>query len=253
VEAEAEPPVPIVFLHHFGGSARTWDGVIGHLRAEHRCAAPDLAGFGAAHEAPGPFTVARYADDLANLVERLGSEPYVVVGHSMGGKVALAFGARRPAGLAALVLLAPSPPTPEPMTDEDRAATLAGHGDRNVALATLAKITARPLSATMAERTVDDMLRSSPEAWAAWLESGSREDISAEVDGLPAPTLVAVGDEDSIMPADVQRTETLPRLRIGRLVTVTGAGHLLPLEADRAVADLIRGVCQKVERRLIEP
>jgi pimeloyl-ACP methyl ester carboxylesterase len=184
VEAEAEPPVPIVFLHHFGGSARTWDGVIGHLRAEHRCVAPDLAGFGAAHEAPGPFTAARYADDLAKLLDGIGSERYVIVGHSMGGKIALAFAARRPAGLAGLVLLAPSPPTPEPMTHEDRAATLAGHGDRDAALATLAKITARALSATMAERTVDDMLRSSPEAWAAWLESGSREDIAAEVDGL---------------------------------------------------------------------
>jgi len=120
----AGPPVTIVLLHHFGGSARTWDPMIDHLRAELDCVAPDLRGFGAAHAFAGPYTVDQYADDVARLVDRLALERFVLVGHSMGGKIALALAARRPAGLASLVLLAPSPPAPEPMSEEDRSAAL---------------------------------------------------------------------------------------------------------------------------------
>lgn len=239
----AERPVTLVFLHHFGGSARSWDGVVGRLRAECDCVAPDLRGFGAASEMAGPYPVARYADDVADLVERLDLGSYVLVGHSMGGKIALAFAARRPAGLASLVLLAPSPPSPEPMSEADRAAALAGHGDREVAVATIAKCTARPLPRDLVTRTADDMLRSSRAAWAAWLEHGSREDLSADIDGLTLPTLVVSGVEDRIIPPHLQRAKTLPRLTDGYLITVTRTGHLLPLEAEEAVTDLIRNVC----------
>jgi pimeloyl-ACP methyl ester carboxylesterase len=56
-----------------------------------------------------------------------------------------------------------------------------------------------------------------------------------------------------VIPSDVQTTETLPRLRSGRLATVADAGHLLPLEAGEAVADLIRGTCLDVERQAASP
>lgn len=237
---EPAPPPTLVFLHHFGGSARTWDGVVGRLRAEYDCVAPDLRGFGTASGQGGPFSVAQYADDAADLARRLGLERYVLVGHSMGGKIALAWAARRPMGLVSLVLLAPSPPNPEPMSEEDRAEMLAGYGDRQAALATIAKITARQLQRGVAERTADDMLRSSKAAWTAWLEVGSREDISAKVEGVATPVLVAAGEEDRAIPADVQITETVPRLRDARLVTLPETGHLLPLEAEAVVADLIR-------------
>jgi pimeloyl-ACP methyl ester carboxylesterase len=249
----AVPPVAIVLLHHFGGSARTWDGVVGRLRDEYDCVTPDLRGFGAANEAAGPYTLVQYAEDVDDLVERLGFERYVLVGHSMGGKIALAFAARRPAGLAALVLLAPSPPTPEPMSEEDRAAALAGHGDRDASLATIAKITAGPLSTDLVARTADDMVRSSKVGWTAWLERGSREDISASIDGLAVPTLIVSGAADSAIPAGVQSAQTLPCLRKGRLAILAGKGHLLPVEAPEAVADYIRYICRNITGGSADP
>lgn len=240
----SEPPITVLCLHHFGGSSRTWDGVLGRLRPEYECITPDLRGFGDASETAGPYTVGQYADDVIGLVERRNLERFVLVGHSMGGKIATVVAARRPAGLATLILLAPSPPTPEPMTEKDRAETLAGYGNRHAALATISKITACPLPTDISERTADDMLRSSKTAWAAWLERGSREDVSADVEGLITPTLVLSGAEDRVIPLQVQRIETLPRFPHSLLVPVLGAGHLLPLEAGRVVADCIRSACQ---------
>ena len=91
----------LVFLHYFGGSGRTWEPVMDALvAAGWRCLAPDLRGFGES-TAPGEdwthYTVDTMADDIHGLIGRLGLERFIVVGHSMGGKVALALAARQPA------------------------------------------------------------------------------------------------------------------------------------------------------------
>ncbi|MBA3659529.1 MAG: alpha/beta hydrolase, partial [Gemmatimonadales bacterium] len=111
----------LVFLHYFGGSSREWAGVMDQLDGEHRCIAPDLRGFGQSGAPETGYTVRDYADDVAALVERFELTRFHLVGHSMGGKVALAFAARRPPGLEGVVLLAPSPPTPEPIGAAERA------------------------------------------------------------------------------------------------------------------------------------
>ena len=242
---DAGPSTTIVFLHHFGGSARSWDHVIGRLRADYGCVAPDLRGFGDASQAGGPYSIARYADDVADLLARLDLERCVLVAHSMGGKIALAFAAQRPPGLVGLVLLAPSPPTPEPMSDTDRARMLAAHGDREAALAIITRITARPLSAALIACTADDMLRSSGQAWAAWLEHGSREDLFLADETLSLPALVVSGTLDNTIPTGVIAREVMPRLGLASLVTVAGSGHLLPVEAAGETSELIRSFLAK--------
>ncbi len=228
----------IVFLHYFGGSRRAWDGVIAQLGDRYDCFAPDLRGFGDAWNVGCPFTVDTYADDVAELIADCGIERFVLVGHSMGGKIALALAARRPAGLASLVLLAPSPPSPEPMSDDDREKMLASHGDRNAARATARKIVGRPLAPIRLEEVVQDMLVTSAAAWRAWYEGGSRETLTA-VGHLSLPTLVLSGSDDSVIPRTVLESDVMPCLSNARLISIAGSGHLLPLEATDEVAGLI--------------
>lgn len=227
----------LVFLHSFGGSARAWDPVIERLRGEHDYDAPDLRGFGSARALSGPYTVDAYADDVAGLIAQLGFERYIVIGHSMGGKIALALAARRPEGLEALVLLAPSPPTPEPIGD--RAAMLAAYGDRGAALATAKRIAKRPLAPALLDRVVEDLLRSAKPAWSAWVQEGSCEDISTKVGRLSVPALVLSGTDDAAIPTPVLTSEVMPCLLHGELMTIAGAGHLLQLEAADDVVEAI--------------
>lgn len=182
-----------------------------------------------------------YADDVAALIGALRIERYTLVGHSMGGKIALALAARRPAGLASLVLLAPSPPTPEPIAGAERARLLAGHGDRAAAEKTAGAITARPLAAPVFALVVEDNLRTSPPAWRAWLERGSREDISALMSRIAVPVLVVTGTADPVIPADLLEREVVRRIAGARLVMVPDVGHLVPLEGPEAAARAIRG------------
>ena len=235
-------------LHYFGGSSGAWADVIARLASRYHCLAPDLRGFGES-DAPtaGSYTTGDYADDVAALIEATGVNAYVLVGHSMGGKIALRLAARRPAALRALVLLAPSPPTPEPIPDDERARLLGTHGDRHAAEETVRNITHRPLSAPVFARCVADNLRASRPAWRAWLEAGSREDISDDMARIDVPTLVVAGAADAPITAPLLEREVVCRLADARLTTLPDVAHLSPLEAPAAVADLIREHCRRID------
>jgi len=112
----------LVFLHALGASAREWEQVIDHLPG-YECVALDLPGFGGAAKA-GHADVVTMTDWLADEIRSRQPNPCVLVGHSMGGKIATILAQRseagRLSGLAGVVLMAASPPSPEPIDDERR-------------------------------------------------------------------------------------------------------------------------------------
>ncbi len=230
----------LVFAHAFGGSSRTWHSVAEALGGAAPSAIPDLRGWGASEETEAGYTVADTADDLAALVAALEIGRWALVGHSMGGKAALALAARRPAGLEALVLVAPSPPTPEPMGGAERARLRAAWGDAAAAEVTLEKVTACRPPLLAREQFVADAVRASRAAWMAWLDAGSREDVSELASRIAVPTLVVAGADDGALGPDVQARETVARIPGARLETVEHAGHFVPLDAPERLASLIR-------------
>ncbi|CAN5638687.1 alpha/beta hydrolase [soil metagenome] len=234
----------LIFLHYFGGSSLAWTEVIEELAKDYHCLAPDLRGFGTSDALPENYAVKDYADDVSNLISVLTIEDFVLIGHSMGGKIALALAARKPKGLHSLILLAPSPPTPEPIKEDERAKLLATHGNARVATDTVCKAAEEKLSSEVFECAVNDNLRSSDAAWRAWLERGSREDISSEVGQINVPVLVAAGEKDEIITAKLLKREIVRRVKNARLVVVSEVKHLLPLEAAAGITSLIREHCE---------
>lgn len=233
-EQGADQSPAFVFLHYFGGSARSWTEVIEALTGQARCIAPDLRGFGHTQAPAGGYAIDDYADDIAALVDAFALQDWILVGHSMGGKIALALAARRPPGLRAVVLIAPSPPVPEPMADDERQRLLDTHGERAAALETVENITHRALSPFLLERAIEDNLRSSPAAWRAWLEHGSQEDISQRMSAINVPVSVLVGRNDPVMARSLLQHEVAERTH-GTLTIASDEGHLLPLESPQAI------------------
>ncbi len=98
--------------HGILGSRQNWRGFVRHLAAdlpEWRFVLLDHRNHGDAAGAPGPHTVDACADDLASLAAHLGQPPEVVVGHSFGGKVVLAYSERHGADLEQVWVLDASP------------------------------------------------------------------------------------------------------------------------------------------------
>ena len=181
--------------------------------------------------------VAAYADDAAALVGGIGQ--FVLVGHSMGGKIAIALAARRPAGLTGLVLVAPSPPGPEPMAETVRAKLLASWGNRAGAEDIAAEISVHR-DGPMFDRIVDDHLRTSEAAWEAWLLHGSREDIRPFTSMVAAPVLVVAADRDTALGPAVQQREALPFLPAPTLQVIAGSRHAIPLDQPGSLAATVR-------------
>ncbi|GAB2548524.1 alpha/beta fold hydrolase [Spirosoma aerophilum] len=230
----------LIFLHYFGGSALEWASVISQLSDQYRCLAVDLRGHGDSDAPAAGYSVDTMADDLSALIDSLDVQEFVLVGHSMSGKVALALAARQPAGLRALVLVSPSPPVPEPIPDDEREKLLTGHGKRSSAEKTLKNITEAPVSEAVREQIIADDLRTAKPAWEAWLQAGSKEDISDRMQSINVPVHIIVGQEDRALPPDVQERMVLPDLKNASFDTIAKAGHLLPWEVPNELATFIQ-------------
>ena len=98
---------PLVLVHGWGCSHRFFAPQIRRFSKAHRVVAPDLRGHGASDAPHDAIGVATLADDLAWLCTRLALERPLLVGHSLGGAVALAAAARLPE-VAGLCLLDPA-------------------------------------------------------------------------------------------------------------------------------------------------
>jgi pimeloyl-ACP methyl ester carboxylesterase len=100
---------PLVLVHGAGTSAAIWHCVIPRLAADRRVVAPDLPGYGASPAAGPGFALEEVADGLVAGLEEAGvPAPYDLVGHSMGGAIAILLAARRPERVRRLVLVAPA-------------------------------------------------------------------------------------------------------------------------------------------------
>jgi pimeloyl-ACP methyl ester carboxylesterase len=102
--------VPLLLLHGFGNSARIWDDFAPAVAPHYRTLAIDLRGHGdSARDPEGRYDHLSMARDVEVVCERLGLARLVLVGHSLGGRVALRFAGRNPEKLAGLVIVDSGP------------------------------------------------------------------------------------------------------------------------------------------------
>jgi pimeloyl-ACP methyl ester carboxylesterase len=244
---------PVLYcLHYLGGSAGTFETVAQHLADAVSCVALALPGFGADGGGSGR-DVAAMADGVAARIRADAPGRWMLAGNSMGAKVALVVarqaedGAPGLDGLTGLVLMAGSPPSPEPMGEDKRAAMIAWidadpETRQREAEAFVAANIARPLDPDRMARTVADVLRASPDAWKRWLTGGSREDWCARIGVLRSPAVLLAGAEDADLGPAAQAALTAPHLAHHRLVSLAETGHLIPLERPEAVAEAVRSL-----------
>lgn len=228
----------ILFLHGFAASGSVWRDVVAALPGR-RCVTPDLRGFGDAKPAPPGWELADWVDEAASFAASLGR--FVLVGHSMGGKVATLLAARRPAGLEQLVLVAPSPPGPEPI--RDRAKMLATRGDRAAAEDTARAVSHRASrDPDVLDALVEDSLRTDRAAWIWWVQRGSRADVRDQAARIAVPTLVLAGADDATVSAAFLTEHALPYLPGARMDVLPGSRHMVPVDAPGAVAAAVTGL-----------
>jgi pimeloyl-ACP methyl ester carboxylesterase len=100
--------LPVVFAHSLAGNSSQWKAQLEHLRPTRRAVAFDFRGHGRSEPAKnGDYSIAGMASDIGAVVDSLGLERFVLVGHSMGGGAALDYARAHPERVAGLLLVDP--------------------------------------------------------------------------------------------------------------------------------------------------
>jgi proline iminopeptidase len=208
---------------------------------------------------PADWSCEACADDVAAFCASMGVERPVVLGHSMGGFVALLLAARHPDVAAGLILQSTMARFDLDRLTEGfrreggdevaRLARLDYSGDREVTDAEWAQVYAAfgphvPDAPTLARR-----LRN-PAVGETGMARMRRLDIRDQLRRITCPTLVSVGDRDPVTPLEAAR-EIVDGLApgVGRLVVLPGAGHFPWLDDDVACFDAIRAFLLEVSPR----
>jgi 3-oxoadipate enol-lactonase len=236
----------LVFLHYWGGSIRTWQRVIQPLSRKFRCIAYDHRGWGESAGSANGYDLAQLADDAEAVIHQLDLHDYVLVGHSMGGKVAQLLASRKPQGLKSLILVAPAPPTPQQIPEEAHQIQIHAYDNRQNVEEAIAFLTSSGLSPNLHEQVIEDSLRGSPEAKHFWPNVGAYEDISDRLKYISVPALVIAGEHDRQDPVEQHQREVVARIAGSQLEIIQNAGHLLPLESPEAVAQKIDEFVKRV-------
>lgn len=264
---------PIVFLHGFPESYRTWRHQLPDLARDHRVVAPDQRGF-AASDKPGAveqYEADKPVADLIALADALGIDRFTLVGHDWGGAVAWLAALRHGDRVARLAIVnAPHPLIFQKSLIEDREQRAASQYMRafrdpmieaRIAAMGTEQFFEKSFSGHVDLEKISDAERaaciadwSQPGALTAMLNwyRASRIEVPAmgEDATLPAwtqvpfpklamPVLVVWGIKDKAL-LPIQLSGLNDMVNDLRLVTVADAGHFLPWEAPAAVTSAIR-------------
>ena len=230
----------LVFLHYWGGSARTWDLVVDRLACRDVLTL-DFRGWSRSSGMSGPYTLRRLADDTLAVLADAGVTDHVLVGHSMGGKVAQMVAASRPTGLRGIVLVGSGPAKPAAQITPEYQEVLshAYDSDESVAAARDHILTATELPASLKAQIATDSRAGADAARTEWPLRGIAEDITEHTRMVSVPALVVAGENDHVEPVDVLRDNLVPYLSQADFMVIPNTGHLIPLEAPADLADAI--------------
>jgi pimeloyl-ACP methyl ester carboxylesterase len=102
--------VPMLLLHGYSNEAHIWDDFIPTVSSHYRVLALDLRGHGDSDWHPeAAYAYSNHVEDVEAIVATLGIERLVVIGHSLGGRIAMLYGGRNPEKLAGLVIVDSAP------------------------------------------------------------------------------------------------------------------------------------------------
>jgi 3-oxoadipate enol-lactonase len=243
-EAGGGEATPIVFLHGVGSDKSVWRPQLGHFGQARRAIAFDYPGYGDSDPAPEGTTRDDYAAAILSAMRELGVDRAHVCGLSLGGVVAIAMHQQAPGACASLILADSFALHPQGREIYERSLD----GSRDLAAMAEARVDvllAQPADPAVRREVVETMSRIDPAAYrvgakAVWL--ADQRDRSAKI---LVPTLVLVGDQDLITPADLSN-ELAGLIADARMEVIAGAGHLTNLEKpeafNRAVDQFIGGV-----------
>jgi non-heme chloroperoxidase len=237
--------LPVVFLHGFTDSWRSFSSVLPCMPHTLRAIAVSQRGHGDSYRPAAGYRACHFAADVAALLDSLAIERAVIVGHCMGAQVAMRFAGR----LAGMVLLSGYPTLKNnPAVHElwPVIATLSDPIDPAFVTAFQRGTLAQEVPPGWLEMVVGESLKVPARIWREIGEALLRDDVSRYLNWIEADTLILWGDRDSLCSRDDQDTLATGIAR-ARLKVYRNAGHGLHWEMPNRVAtDLLAFIQERM-------
>ena len=234
-------PHHVIVVHGWFGSASAWEPFSNVADGDRfTYAFLDCRGYGERKAHPGPFTMEAIAEDVIALADALGWSQFHLMGHSMGGKAIQQVLHLAPHRIRSLIAVTPVPASGVPFDDATWALFESAAASPEARAGIINHSTGNRLSPHWVQQTAQHSLEhSTVQAFAGYLPSWVRGDLSAGLQGLGQPTLVIVGEHDPGLTAEVMRATYLQLYPHARLHTIANAGHYPMDETPVALATAI--------------
>lgn len=233
----------LLFLHGLGGGHHAWDAQLVHFSTLGYAAhAWDQPGYG--HSATvEPYDLEQITAALARLVQSLGGEPVVLVGHSMGGLIAQEAYFRHPELVKALVLTFTSAAfVGDSQFAQQFVAERVGRLDAGESMAQIAA-DLMPL-----QHAREIMAKIPPETYRKAVHLLTTFDRRADLPKIAVPTLLIAGAEDRTAPPAVMASMQR-KIPGSELVVLEGCGHLGPMDRPAEFNAALERFLRKMESR----
>lgn len=248
---------PVILVHGLMASSDEWSEVMPALAETRQVWAVDLVGFGFSERVVEPrYSLKYYARTIAGLMDHRGIERAVIVGHSLGGGVALQLAHDYPGRVSRLVLLAPAayigkyfrpvqyaarlPYLPRAVVGSMLSNPRVHRGALHNACANPARLdadlVAQQVRSWRVKGTLDALLALSASPHACDLPEGIGE--------VAAPALILWGDRDFVVPL-AHGKRLVREMPNAQLVILEGAGHIPNLECPELVSRLLYNFLDK--------
>src|SRR5262245_5932644 len=254
----------LLFLHGFGNDAHVWDWCAPTFAPHYRVVAYDHRGHGQSDRDPeGRYDHESMAHDVGAVMDALGAKRAVIVGHSLGGRVAMRFAGMHPERVAGLVIVDSAPeldargttrirldvqqqdPSFASLEDYEKVLQRQYPVTKPEILAVLARTWAKQRPDGRFELALDPAFTrgrrgQSEEELRSWSENEAKLLWSA-LEKLPCPALVVRGAASDVLSADVADKMADDVLKNGKLEVVARAGHSVMLDNPEAFEKALAG------------
>nr|WP_085787349.1 3-oxoadipate enol-lactonase [Ketogulonicigenium robustum] len=246
VDGPSDGPT-VVFANSLGTDLHLWDAVLPRLQGV-RVVRFDKPGHGLSDlpRDPASVSIAALADDAAALIEAVCSGPVVFVGLSIGGMIGQQLAASRPDLVRGLVVANSAVQMGTADSWNTRIAAVEADGIESIADAVMERWFAPAFRATPELSIWRNMLVRTPRAgYVAACHALAAADLTARAGAIAVPTAVIAGQLDGAAPPDI--VAATAALIDGATYTVMpGVGHIPPVEAPAAFADILNAFLAEV-------
>lgn len=239
---------PVVLLHGFCGSSAYWERVLPLLQGAGRFLVPDVRGHGDSGAPDEAYSIEGMADDIAELLQELNIPKAVLLGHSLGGYITLAFAEKYPERLSAFGLVHSTAYPDDEKGKQGRLNSIGTIREKGLPVfidGLIPKLFAPSHVESMPEAVEQAKAigrGTSPDGAMRTLEAmRERPDRRAVLEAARVPLLLVAGEHDQIIPADKTFTVHGSNVVQNKLKE---SGHMSMMETPEALAAVIRDFMQ---------